>query len=173
MTLTRHPSFVLIISLIISSCSTFTDSHREEGKIFHAAPMSGGIGALYFGLYNNNKYQICNSGGLGQFCYSGEFKLSRDTLTLLALNKEIPLKSNKLLILRYTEQDSTYWEWKYSKQYKDFSSDRKLGRWIWRDFQGGDLALGEGDVYQLDTNGIRIRSEYHFIIRFDSLKNYR
>jgi hypothetical protein len=170
---TRSYIFFIIISLIINACSTFSASRREEGKIFHAAPMSGGIGALSFGLYNDSNYEICNSGGLGQFCYSGEFKLNRDTLTLIDLHKDVPLKSNKFLILRYAEQDSTYWEWKYSRQYTSFSADRKLGKWIWQQFKGSDLALGEGDIYQLDNNGIPIKDEYHFIIRFDSLRNYR
>jgi hypothetical protein len=164
---------ILTLILIISSCSSSSDTHREHGKIFHAGPMSGGISALYFGLYDDNTYQICNSGGLGQDCYSDKFNLHKDTLTLLDLNKDIPLKSNRLIIRRYSTQDSTYWEWKYSRQYKEYTSDKTLGKWVWQEYKRSDMALGQGDVYQLDTNNIVLKSEYHFIIQFDSLKNYR
>jgi len=163
--------YCLAIVLLIGSCTSSPGSHRENAKIFHAAPMSGGIGALYFGLYNDNTYQICNSSGLGQDCYSGKFKLDKDTLTLLDLNRDVPLRSNKLIIVRYNKQDSTYWEWKYSRQYESFSSDRTLGKWKWQEFKNADMVLGEGNVYQLAPNGIPIKDEYYFIIQLDSLKN--
>jgi hypothetical protein len=153
----------LAFILTLSSCS-HSDTHREEGKIFHAGPMSGGVGALYFALYDDNTYEICNSGGIGQECYSGNFKLDKDTLTLPDLNKKIPLKSNKLVLIRYAEQDSSFWNWKYSKS---------IGVSTWRDFQLRDSAVGgKGDVYQLDDSNKLMKDESYFIIRLDSLKNY-
>lgn len=156
--------FPLLFSVTFNSCS-HSDKHREEGKIFHAGPSSGGIGALYFGLYNDNKYQICNSGGLGQDCYSGNFILNKDTLTLIKLTKEVPLKSNKLILIRYAEQDSSFWKWKYAKS---------IGVSTWLDFKWRDSAMGgSGDVYQLNERNERMKDELQFVIRLDSLKNYR
>jgi hypothetical protein len=160
----RLHNSILILVLIISSCSSSSDTHREYGKIFHAAPMSGGIGALYFGLYDDNTYQICNSGGLGQECYADKFKLDKDTLILLNLNKDIPLKSNRLLVVRYAEQDSNYWKQKYIDNPN-----------TWEELKQKDTTNGIGDVYQLNNNN-KLFSEtrdIHFIIKLDSLKNYR
>jgi hypothetical protein len=155
---------ILIFILIISSCSSSSDTHRENGKIFHAAPMSGGVGALYFGLYDDGTYQICNSGGLGQECYSGEFKLNKDTLTLVGLNKHVPLKSDKLLILKYSELDSNYWKWKYKGNPNS-----------WERLQWRDTVLAIGDVYQLDDTDrlMNDKTDYHFLIRLDDLKKYK
>jgi hypothetical protein len=163
MTSTKLYISILIIALMLSSCFS-SDTHREEGKIFHAGPMSGGIGALYFGLYNDNTYQICNSGGIGQTCYSGKFKLDKDTLILLDLNKNVPLKSDKLLIVRYNDQDSNYWKWKYSRVPNS-----------WQHLKRQDSINGLGDVYQLDKNNKLMNDQHdeHFIIRLDNLKNYR
>lgn len=153
MTPNKHLFSILTSVLIISSCSSSSDKHREEGKIFHAAPMSGGIGSLYFGLYDDQTYQICNSGGLGQNCYSAKFNLQNDTLTLLGLNKDIPLNSNRLLIIKYNEQDSNSWQ----------------------DLKRQDTANSLGDVYQLDSKNKLLDGKYeeHFVIRLDNLKNYR
>jgi hypothetical protein len=158
--------YLIILSFTISldACS-HSDKHREAEKIFHAGPSSGGIGALYFALYTDKTYQICSSGGIGQDCYSGNFNLKRDTLTLIELNKEISLKSNKLLIIRYAEQDSSFWNWKYTKS---------IGVSTWQDFKRRDLSLGgTGDVYQLNDRNELMKDESHFIIRLDSLKYYR
>ncbi len=154
---------ILTLALIISSCSS-SSTHRESGKIFHAGPPTGGIGALYFGLYKDGTYQICNSGGLGQDCYSGDFKLNKDTLTLLDLNKNVPLQSNRLLILRYKDLDSNYWKWKYK--------DNPNG---WQRLQWQDTVLATGDVYQLDSNNdlMNGKTDDYFLIRLDDLKSYQ
>jgi hypothetical protein len=155
--------FIITLTITLSSCST--SEHREQGKIFHAGPSSGGIGSLYFALYDDKTYQICNSGGVGQDCYSGKFSLIGDTLTLIDLDNAIPLKSEKLLILRYAEQDSTYWKWKYEKS---------IGIWTWEHLQWRDLAIGGiGDVYQLNDKNELMKDECYFIIRLDSLKNHQ
>jgi hypothetical protein len=149
-----------IVTLLLYSCLS-SDNHREESKIFHAAPSTGGIGALYFALYDDNSYQICNSGGIGQDCYSGRFELHKDTLVLLDLNKEIPLKSNQFLIIRYSEQDSNYWKRKYSGT-----------SYSWQDSKRIDTSNGLGDVYNL-YRGKLVNDDDHFIIRLDNLGNYR
>lgn len=160
----RFHLIILIYSILFTSCSN-SDKHREEGKIFHAGPSANGIGSLYFALYDDDTYQICNSGGVGQDCYTGNFNLSKDTLTLFELNKEVPVKSNRLIIKRYFEQDSTFWKWKYAKS---------IGTSTWVDFKWRDSALGgTGNVYQLNDKSELMKDEAHFIIRLDSLKNYR
>lgn len=95
---------VLFIVFSLGSCFPSGDVHREEGKIFHACiPNSGAVGGLYFGLYNDQQYQICSTGGVGQNCYTGKYVLNNDTLTLLGLSSAIHLKSNKLLIKPYSQ----------------------------------------------------------------------
>jgi hypothetical protein len=97
--------FLLLVS--ISSCIPSGDVHREEGKIFHASiPSSGAVGGLYFALYNDDTYQVCSIGGIGQKCYEGQYTLHQDTLVLMNLSKEIHLKSNRLLISRYPAEQN-------------------------------------------------------------------
>lgn len=154
---------ILTLALVISSCSS-SDTHRESGKIFHAGPPTAGIGALYFGLYKDGTYQICKSGGLGQDCYSGNFKVSNDTLTLVDLNKDVPLLSNRLLVLRYNNLDSSYWIWKYKGNPNS-----------WQRLQWQDTSLSLGDVYQLDSNNdlMNGKTDYYFLIRLDHLLSYQ
>lgn len=156
--------FILTLALTVSSCTSSSDTFREEGEIFHAAPPTNSVaGELYFGLYKDNTYQICNSGGLGQDCYSGKFKLNKDTLILLELNKNIPLKSNKLLIIRYTKQDSSYWKWKYSNNPNS-----------WQALKSDDIIKSSGDVFQLDLNNRLMNNlqDDYFVIQLDSLNIY-
>jgi hypothetical protein len=158
--------YLLILSFTISfgSCS-HSDKSREDGKIFHAAPSTGGIGSLYFALFNDKTYQICNSGGIGQLSYSGNFILKKDTLTLIALDKEIPVNSNRFLIKRYADQDSSFWNWKYSKAMASFT---------WQYLKLRDTVTGNtGDVYQLNDNNELMKDATHFVIRLDSLKKYQ
>jgi hypothetical protein len=177
---TMKPIIILTILIsALSSCDTVTISNdrflsfNEEDKIFHAAPQSNGIGGMSFGLYKDNRYLLYNSGGIGWSEYSGTYSLRGDTLILQNLDKGLPFVSNRLRIYRYAEQDSTFWEWKYADRYKSLSSDRTLGKWIWKDYKDHNMALGEGNVYQLDNLGNPIDTAYYFIIRYDSLKNYR
>ena len=160
------------ILLGISSCTT-SPPFNEKDKIFHGAPESMGIGGLSFGLYKDHRYLIINSGGIAAFKYSGLYTLKGDTIVFNNLSKDVPIESNRLLILRYDQQDSTYWEWKYSRIYKERISDPTLGKWSWEQFKWGDSVLGQGDVYQLDSNNLPINTAYHFLIRLDSLQNYR
>lgn len=159
----------IILLLLIFGISFYACSHPEKpddkGEVFHAGPSSGGIGGLYFVLNNDHKYQICISGGIGQDCYSGAFSLSRDTLILNKLRQEIPLKSNRLIIVRFAEQDSAFWKWKY---------EESIGGSTWQDFRSSDLAVGGlGDVYQLNDKNELLRDDLHFTIRLDRLRNYR
>jgi len=92
-------------------------------------------------------------------------RTAKDTLTLLDLTKEIPLKSHRLLVIRYDEQDSTYWKWKYTEV---------TGISKWQDPRFRDSAMGgTGDVYQLNDKNELMKDELHFIIRLDTVKNYR
>jgi hypothetical protein len=162
----------LIILLEVSSCIT-SPPFNENEKIFHGAPESMGIGGLSFGLYKDHRYLIRNSGGLGAFEYSGLYTINGDTIVFNNLSKDVPVESNRLVIFRYEQQDSTYWEWKYSRIYNERKSDPKLGKWLWEQFKSGDSVLGQGDVYQLDKNNLPIKTAFHFLIRLDSLRNYR
>jgi hypothetical protein len=150
------------ILLTLNSCFSHSDTHRENDKIFLAGPSSGGIGALYFGLYKDHTYQICASSGIGQDCYSGEFVLNGDTVTLTGLDKKINIKYNRLVILRYSQQDSNYWKWKYAKPHLR-----------WNEWKQRDSGLGtSGDVYEIDQNNRLDKNEIHFVIELDSLKQY-
>ena len=87
---------------------------NEADKIFHAAPsMSDGIGGTYFCLYKNNKYEFCDGDFMDPGCYQGDFKLAGDTLTLVDLRLNDHVKSNRFIIYRFSEVDSTYWKTKY------------------------------------------------------------
>ncbi len=156
--------FLTAVLCNFSSCTEFQKPFREEDKLFHAAPQGNGIGSLSFALYNDHRYQIMNSGGIGADYYSGNYVTKNDTIILENLSKESSLKSNRLLIFKYDKQDSSFWDWKYPAK-KEISN--------WRDFKWHDSIMGEGDVYQLDENNKPLKDEYHFIIRLDSLKNFR
>lgn len=149
---------IYIIFLILSSCNRV----NEKDKIFHAGPSRSGFGVIYFGLYNNNRYQFCDGDFMDPGCYTGKYSLSGDTIILdnLKIHKGIP--SNRLLIRRYAEMDSTYWQWKYP----DYADK-------WQDMKKSNLMQGaEGDVLTLDNNGrIAFDPDNYFLIRFDKLKN--
>src|SRR5438309_2258217 len=163
MTPIKYSFYFLAIIFNLSSCTSQND-HREERTIFHAAPMQGGISTLYLDLYEDHTYQICNGVGNREYCLSGKFILDKDTLTLLNLDKKIPLLSNKLLIVQYTGKDSNYWKWKYSGSLNG-----------WQDLQQLDTTMAVGDLYQLDRNNklMNDRNVQQFTITIDSLKNNR
>ena len=152
---------LLSLMTLFFSC---TSPVNEKDEIFFAGGASGGIGGIYFALYKNNKYEVCETGGIGKTCYYGNFKLSDDTITLLNLSKDCYIKNNRLLICRYKDQDSTYWQWKYPRNAKQWSVMKRR-----------DLDLSNvGDVHQLNNqNRVVLDPTYYFIIRLDSLKNYR
>jgi hypothetical protein len=157
-------SLIILWTVALFSCEK---PLKEEDKVFHGGPESQGIGGLSFALYKDGRYQIINSGGIGWHEYDGSYTLSGDTITLNNLDKKSSVKHNRLLVYRYDEQDSTYWEWKYSHISKSYS-DKTLGSWSWESFKWKDLIHGQGDVYQLDTKDKPLKAEYHFIIQLDS-----
>ncbi len=130
--------------VLINSCIPPSDNNREDGKIFHAyMPGGGAVGGLYFALFNDHTYDICGTGGLGQFCYRGNYVLKNDTLTMIALSKDIAsLKSNKFLISHYSLPN---------------------GR--------GDL--GEVIQLDPKTNQPIGKNDIYFIVTIDSLKHSR
>ena len=135
--------FILLVLYGISSCRESKKPFREQDKIFHAAPQSNGIGSLAFALYNDNRYQIMNSGGIRADFYSGTYTIKGDTIVLNNLPKESSLKSNRLKIFRYNQQDSSFWIWKHVKS---------LGYWNWKAFEEQDKQLVYGNVYQHNNN---------------------
>jgi hypothetical protein len=158
----RHTTFLISIFYLLSCTSK--PEFNEKDKIFHGGPASGGIGGIYFALYKGYKYQLCESGGIGETCYSGDFTLSGDTIVLQNLSNDCYLKNNRLLICKYNEKDSTYWQWKYPRHIMD-----------WRSMKEQDILMGnEGDVHQLNAqNELILDPTYYFVIKMDSLKNYR
>jgi hypothetical protein len=161
----------LSLSLLIVGLLSCEKPFDEKDKLFHGAPQSNGIGGLSFGLYNDKRYKVTNSGGIGWSDYTGSYILSGDTITLKELDKESGLEKNRLVIYRYSLQDSNYWKWKYSDKFSN--TDKTLGTSEWQNFKDADQMLGKGDVYQLDENSKPLKDKYHFLIAFDSLKNYR
>ena len=156
--------FPFALMIIINSCFPHSDNHREDGKIFHATAAAGGIGQIYFGLYKDKTYQICESGGIAQECYEGTYTLNKDTITLTGLKNESYLTYNRLVICRYKNQDSSYWKWKYHRKNLN-----------WEFMRQQDLMMGnEGDVHQLDhQNRLVFDPAYHFNIKLDSLNEYK
>jgi hypothetical protein len=138
---TSLPCFLILC--FSASCTPSSDVHREEGKVFHASIPDSGVGGLYFGLYDDQEYQICSSGGIDQTCYTGKYMLNNDTLTLLNLSPEIPLQSNKLLIKRFAAP------------------------------QNSDLDLGEVLQLDKQNIPLKNATEFYFAIRMDSLETIR
>lgn len=135
---------------------------KEEDKIFHAGPAASGFGVIFFGLYKDNKYEFCDGDFMDPGCYTGIYNLSGDTITLYELKKHNGIPTNKFLIRRYSEMDSSYWQWKYPNHKND-----------WESMRHHDLIIGStGDVFPLDHNGKIINEQYnYFLIRLDSLKS--
>ncbi len=153
---------LLTLSLLFFSCGGFEKEFKDEDKILHAGPSTGGIGSLSFALYKDSRYRISNSGGVGEFIYAGSFTIMGNIITLNKLDKESSMEYNRLLISRYNEQDSVYWKNKYGNNAGS-----------WQDLRKQDSALGgTGDIYQLDDNNQIAQNEAHFIIRLDSVKQF-
>ena len=153
-----------LILITVLTCCSLNQDFDAKNKIFHAAGASGGVGGIYFALYKNNKYEICESGGIGETCYEGNYTVIGDTIILEELSEKSYIKNNRLLICRYDKLDSTYWQWKYPTNANH-----------WRDMKWRDLAMdNSGDVHQMDNqNKLILDPTYYFVIRLDSLKNYR
>lgn len=95
-------------------------------------------------------------------CYTGLYSLSGDTVTLHDLKKHTGIPTNRFIIRRYKDMDSSYWSWKYP--------DNKFD---WRELRHSDSLRGStGDVFPLDeSNNIKLDKDNYFLIRHDSLKN--
>lgn len=155
----------IIASVFIAAIFSCNNVLRKKKEIFHAGPPGHSVvGNLYFALYDDHTYRICNVGGIGQDCYSGNFEIVGDTITLQNLDKRVPLPSNRLLILEYKDLDSSYWKWKYKENPNS-----------WQRLQWQDTVVASGDVYPLasDNSLVRGGASDHFLIRLDSLTGYR
>lgn len=155
---------ILIILNLSFSCSIKQkgeDKLKEEDKIFHAAPSDSGFGATFFGLFKNNKYEFCDGDFMDDGCYTGDYELNGDTLTLHDLKLNDHVRSNRFIIYRFDEQDSTYWKKKYPTSNED-----------WTELKKSDYLRGNsGDIYELDKNNQpRTKVNYWYVIRFDQLK---
>ena len=155
----KHIAALFIASLIYG-CRTNVEL-KDEDKIFHAGPNMSGFGGTFFGLYKNNIYEFCDGDFMDPGCYTGEYELNGNFLTLKDLKLNDHVKHNRFIIYRYAEQDSTYWQ----KKYPDSSSD-------WKQLKQSDINSGsEGDVYELDNNNKPVTDvTYYYVIRFDKLK---
>ena len=137
---------------------------KEGDKIFHAGPVNSGFGGIFFGLYKGNKYQFCDGDFMDPGCYTGLYNLSGDTIVLLGLRKHTGIPTNKFIIRRYSDMDSSYWIWKYPEHKTD-----------WEIMRQNDSSKGStGDIFPLDEmNKIKFDRNDYFLIRLDSLKNNR
>lgn len=152
-----------MLTLLWASCKAQT-AVKEEDKLFHAGPVNSGFGATFFGLYKKNSYQFCDGDFMDEGCYTGDYKLSGDTIILYHLKKHKGIPTNKFLIRRYQDMDSSYWQWKYPDHKDD-----------WKSMRYHDSAIGStGDVFPLNSKGTIVfdRNNY-FLIRFDGLKDSR
>jgi hypothetical protein len=149
----------ILFILFFTSCTHL----NEEDKVLHASLVEGGIGSgIYFGLYKGNKYQFCDGDFLDHGCYTGEYNLSGDTITLYNLKQHIGIPSNRFLICRYDKLDSIYWQWKYPSLKND-----------WREMRKSDSLSGaEGDILPLNKKGELVLSkDNYFLIRYDKLNS--
>jgi hypothetical protein len=105
-TLTR---FIILLGLVVLVvfCGQRKVELKEEDKIFHAGPSMSGFGSMFFGLYKDNKYQFCDGDFMNPGCYTGDYTLSGDTITLNDLKKHPGIPSNRFFIYRLKEKDPT------------------------------------------------------------------
>ncbi len=163
MTTFRNIKLVLSILFLLTSCKTEIKVD-EKDKIFHAGPVNSGFGVIYWGLYKDNKYQFCDGDFMDYGCYTGLYSLSGDTVLLHDLKKHRGIPTNKFIIRRYNDMDSSYWAWKYPDNKTD-----------WKTLRFNDSLIGStGNVFPLDENNkIKLEKDNYFLIRHDSLKNNR
>lgn len=149
-----------VIFLAILSCRT-DHQLKEEDKLFHAGPNMSGFGSTYFGLYKNNIYKFCDGDFIDPGCYTGEYELHGDVLTLKNLKLNDHVKYNRYIVYRYSELDSTYWLNKYPK-----------ASTTWKSLKQDDIKSGsEGDIFALDERNNPITEvDYYHVIRYDKLK---
>jgi hypothetical protein len=161
--MTSSKAFIIIFlsALTLSTACQTQVKVKEEDKIFHAGPVNSGFGGIFFALYKDNKYQFCDGDFMDPGCYTGEYSLAGDTITLYHLKKHTGIPSNRFIIRRYHDMDSSYWQWKYP--------DHKDG---WENMRDGDTRVSTGDIFPLNLKGeILFDRNNYFIIRLDKLKN--
>jgi len=161
MTPVKLPLYLIFCSASLwISCEPKTQL-KEEDKLFHAGPVISGLSGIYFALYKDGKYQFCDGDFMYPGCYTGNFVLSGDTITLIGLRKHSSIPSNKFLIRRYVDMDSIYWQWKYPNHKADWQSMHK----------SDTLRGASGDILPIGQNGeIVFETRNDFIIRLDELK---
>jgi hypothetical protein len=163
--MTTIRNIILVVSILsaLTSCKTEIKVD-EKDKIFHGGPVHSGFGVIYWGLYKDNKYQFCDGDFMDYGCYTGLYSISGDTVTLHDLKKHNGIPTNKFIVRRYSDMDSSYWAWKYPNNKTD-----------WKTLRHNDSLIGStGDVFPLDENGkIKLERDNYFLIRHDSLKNNR
>jgi len=160
-----RPNFILLLMVFsfLLSCK-INIKVDEKDKILHAGPVNSGFGGIYWGLFKNNIYQFCDGDFMDHGCYTGYYSLSGDTIILHDLKKHQGIPTNKFIIRRYNEMDSSYWAWKYPNSQTDWKILR----------QNDSLSGSTGDIYPIDeTNKIKFERDDYFLIRLDSLKNNR
>lgn len=157
-------TFVLLISLALTACKSEI-TVDEKDKIFHAGPSGvsdGWDGGIFFGLYKDNKYEFCDGDFMDAGCYTGLYSISGDTIFLQDIKKHSGIPTNRFVIRRYSDMDSSYWKWKYPESKFD-----------WKTLRHSDSIAGStGDVFPLSEHN-KIKRDNYFLIRCDSLKNYR
>ncbi len=163
MTTLQSIAIVFLTTSILTSCKSEL-TVDEKDKIFHAGPVNSGFGVIYWELYKDNKYQFCDGDFMDPGCYTGLYSLSGDTVTLHDLKKHDGIPTNRFIIRRYSDMDSSYWAWKCRNTKTE-----------WKDLRRSDSLSGsEGDIFPLDEkNEIVFNKNDYFLIRLDSLKNYR
>jgi hypothetical protein len=72
----------------------------EKDEVFAARYGLGSVGSMGFWLYNDHRYRILSSGGIGGQYYSGKYSLNKDTIILDDLDKSCGLQHNRLLVDR-------------------------------------------------------------------------
>jgi hypothetical protein len=148
-----------VLCIICASCQVQVN---EEDKVFHAAPLNADLGGSYFSLYKGNKYQFCDGDFMDPGCYTGDYHLLSDTITLHKLKKHFGISTNRFLIRHYKDMDSSYWQWKYPGDDDEWERMRHM-----------DMMSGAtGDVLPLSLEGeIVFDRVNYFVIRMDEMKN--
>ena len=153
--------FIVLLFILWTSCET-PITVKEEDKVLHGGPVNSGFGGIYFGLYKDHKYQFCDGDFMDPGCYTGFYSLSGDTIILHNLKKHNGIPTNRFLIRRYKDMDSSYWQWKYP-------GDKRS--WGYR--RHSDSTQGAtGDIVPLNQKGeMVLGQDDYFLIRFDEFKN--
>jgi hypothetical protein len=161
MTSRKTFTIIFLLAITLSTACRIRVKVKEEDKLFHAGPVTSGFGGIFFGLYKNNKYQFCDGNFMDPGCYTGDYSLAGDTIILYDLKKHTGIPSNRFIIRRYRDMDSSYWQWKYPDHKDEWESMR----------QQDSLSGTTGDIFPLNQKGdIVFDRNNYFIIRLDKLK---